>query len=501
MQSPALSVETAGPRRIAVGKEGLYEVVVRNRGGGAAEQVVVSVEVPEWTEVTGLQVTSGTTSPAKSAPVRWQIPRLEAQGQEKLALRIVARQSRSFELSAKCDYVPPPSHATIEVQEARLVMALQGPREVSFGKSEVYRLEITNSGTADAENVSVTLSSGPPGEKQAPVTHRFGALAPGQMKSIAVQLTARDEGNLFLQVEARASDGVRAELAQEIVVRRAALKIDVEAPKIVYSGNAVTYRIRVKNQGNAPADNVKVQAAIPHGAKYVSSPQNGRLSPDQGKVVWVLDRMDPAAEAILSLCCEVSAGGPSQLDVQCVADGDLAVTASAVTQVETTANLVLSVDDPAGPVGLDGAATYQLRVQNRGTASAQDVEVVVYFANHVEPISADGGRHRLNSGQVVFESLPSLAPGQTASFQVKVKADAAGNHIYRVEVSAKSTGDRLVREGTTRFYAADGAGQESNLTRLPQPISTPSANELRTADRRDGSPPQGDSGALDGLKR
>jgi len=503
-QSPALSVETAGPRRIAVGKEGVYEVVVRNRGGVAAEQVVVSVEVPEWTEVTGLQVTSGTTSPAKSAdrggPMRWQIARLEAQGQERLALRIVPRQSRPFELLAKCDYVPPPSHATIEVQEARLVMALQGPREVLFGKPEVYRLEIANSGTADAENVSVTLSPGAAGEKLAPVTHRFGTLAAGQKRSVAMELTARQDGNLVIQVEARGNDAVRAQLAQEIVVRRATLKIDVEAPKVVYAGNEVTYRIRVRNQGSAPADNVKVRAAIPRGTKYVSSPQNGRLSPDQTKVVWVLDRLNPASEATLPLSCEVSASGPTQLDVQCVADGDLAVAASAVTQVETTANLVLTVDDPSGPIGLGGEATYQLRVQNRGTASAQDVEVVAYFANHVEPISADGGRHRLNSGQVVFESVPTLAPGQTASFQVKVKADAAGNHIYRVEVHAKSTGDRLVREGTTRFYAADGAGEPSNLARSPQ-SSAPSAREPRTADRRDPSPPQGETRTPGGFKR
>ena len=117
--------------------------------------------------------------------MRWQIARLEAQGQEKLSLKIVPRQSRPFELLAKCDYVPPASHATIEVQEARLAMALQGPREVLFGKPEVYRLEIANSGTADAENVSVTLSPGTAGERLPPVTHRFGTLAAGQKKSVA----------------------------------------------------------------------------------------------------------------------------------------------------------------------------------------------------------------------------------------------------------------------------------------------------------------------------
>ena len=124
--------------------------------------------------------------------------------------------------------------------------------------------------------------------------------------------------------------------------------------------------------------------------------------------------------------------------------------------------------------------------------------MVVYFANHVEPISADGGRHRINPGQVVFESLPSLAPGQTATFQVRVKADVAGNHIYRVEVHAKSTGDRLVREGTTRFYAADGGGDASGIVRSPR---TSSGEDSRTADRRNGDPPQGEPRAPGGFKR
>jgi uncharacterized repeat protein (TIGR01451 family) len=501
-QSPALSVETAGPRRISVGKEGLYEVIVRNRGGMAAEQVVVSVDLPEWAEVTGAEVTAG-TAPGKATdragPMRWQIARLEAQAQEKLSLKIVPRQSRAFELLAKCDYVPPASHATIEVQEARLVMALQGPREVLFGKGEVFRLEISNNGTADAENVAVTITSGGAGEKLAPVTHRFGALAVGQKKSISMELTARQDGNLLFQVEARGNDSVRGQLAQEIIVRRAIVKVDVEAPKVIYAGNEVTYRIRLKNQGSAAADNVKVRAAIPRGMKYVGSPQNGRLSPDKSSVVWVLDRLNSASEATIPLTCEASASGSTQLDVQCVADGDLVVSGSAVTQVETTANLALTVDDPSGPIGLDGEATYQLRLQNRGTASAQDVEVVAYFANHVEPVSADGGRHRINSGQVVFESLPSLAPGQTATFQVKVKADVAGNHIYRVEVRAKSTGDRLVREGTTRFYAADGAGETPSLARSTR--SSSAAEDQRTADRRDAGQPQGDQRTPGGFKR
>jgi hypothetical protein len=161
--------------------------------------------------------------------------------------------------------------------------------------------------------------------------------------------------------------------------------------------------------------------------------------------------------------------------------------------VATAASLALAVEEPSGPVGLEGEAVYQIRVQNRGTASAKEVEVVVYFANNLEPVSAEGARHRLGAGQVVFEPLPALAVGEAVTFQVKAKAAAAGNHVFRVEVHSAATDVRLVREGATRFYAADSAVDPPALARPVSKDTAGSASESRTADRRDAVPPQPDS--------
>jgi uncharacterized repeat protein (TIGR01451 family) len=457
----------------------------------AAEQVVVSIDLPKWTEVAGSDATAGTVTPgqgpAQTGQVRWLLTRLSPQRSEKLSLRIVPRQSKPFGLTPKVDIAPPASQAVIEVQEAKLALALNGPREVLFGKPETYKLEISNPGTADAENVTVSLTSNTSGEKLATATQRFGTLAAGQKKTVTMELTARQEGTLSVAIDASAEGGARAQLAEVIAVRRAKLKAQVEAPKVAYSGNEVTYRIRVHNHGNAPANNVKVQAVLPRGAKYVASVQNGRPAAD-GKVQWTIERLNIGADATLGLTCVLSADGPGRLDLQCAADGDTQATASAVTQVETAPNLVLTVEEPAGPVGLDGEAAYQVRVQNRGTASAEAVEVFVYFAKNVEPVSAGGARHKIGSGQVVFDALPALAPGQTSTFQVKAKADKTGNHVYRVEVHASATGIRLVREGITRFYAAD-----SDPAALAQPANRDSAGSdrgTRTADRRDSTATQ-----------
>lgn len=502
-ESAALSIETSGPRTIVVGKEGTYEVVLRNRSVVAAEHVTVSIDLPQWTEVAGADATAGTVAPSRDSgqagQVRWLLPRLSAQRSETLSLRIVPRQSKPFGLTPKVDIAPPAPQAVIEVQEAKLALAFRGPREVHFGKPETYKLELSNTGTADAENVAVSLTSNASGEKLATATQRFGTLAAGQKKTVTIELIARAEGTLSIAIDVRADGGAQAQLAEAIAVRRAKLTAEVEAPKVAFSGNEVTYRIRLHNNGNAVATNVKVQATLPRGAKYVSSLQDGRPSAD-GKVHWAIERLNIGADAALGLTCVLAADGSGRLDLQCDADGDAGAAASAVTQVETAPNLVLAVEEPAGPVGLDGEATYKVRLQNRGTAGAEGVEVVVYFAKNLEPVSAEGARHKIGSGQIVFDAIPVLAPGETSTFQVKAKADKTGNHIFRVEVHASATGIRLVREGTTRFYAADAAG--------PTVIAKPASQEplgvrreIRTADRRDGAAGQSGVRGTDGLRK
>jgi len=503
-QSPSLSAETVGPRRIAVKKEAIYEVTVRNSGPVAAEQVVVVMDLPEWIELVRAETAAGTTESAKgkdaSTQLRWRVGRLEAKGRERLLLRIVARQSRPFDLAAKWDYSQPPPSGMIEVQEPKLAIVLQGPREVLFGKGEVFRLEVANVGTGDAENVAIVLTPITPSEKPTSATHQFGGVAAGQKKSIDVELTARQTGDLEIQIEARAEGGVHAALTEKILVRRAMLKAEVDAPKIHFVGSEGTYRIRVANAGTAPATNVLVTATLPSGTKLLSSPKGARLSPDQSKVIWSLANIAVGAETTLEMVCGTSVPGVSRLEVECKADGDVSASAASATQVEALANLVLAVEDPSGPVLIEGEAVYQVKVQNRGSASAGAVEVVVYFSQGFEPTSAEGGKYKIGPGQVVFEQIPSLAAGQSTTFKIKAKAESAGNHVFRVEVRSDPVGARLVREGTTRFFSTGNLSSQPETAPVPtrdksaigqsgEKTAPLSEGQPRTADRRDAPTP------------
>ncbi len=483
-KSPILSFETKGPRRISIGKEAAYEVTMQNSGEVAADEVVVSIALPEWTDVSGAEASAGTTHTAPrgaaAEPLQWSIGRLEAKSREKLVLRLVPRQSRPFDLSVRWDFKAAPSQAMIEVQEPKLALHLEGPSEVYYGKKEVFKLKIANSGTGAADNLMLTLLPVGTGDNR-PVTHRMASLAAGEQRTMEVELTARDTGALTIQVQCQADGGAHAELAERVVVRRAALAAEAEGPAVQFVGAAANYRLHVRNPGNAAAKNVKLTVNLPAGAKYVSSSDGGRSSAD-GKIQWTLDSLDAGMERIFQVKCSLGVAGPSRLEINAAADDELVATAAALTSVEAMADLRMDVKEPDGPVPVGEEAVYQVRVHNRGTKNATDVEVLVYFSQGIEPTAAEGAAHRITPGQITFEPIPSLPAGEDVALTIHARAAAAGNHVFRAEIHCKSLGTRLVSEQTTHFYQ-DGPAPRPAWQGPPAGNMMPSGEPARTANR------------------
>ena len=453
-KSPQISVETIGPRKIVVGKEAAYEVVLQNSGEQAAEEVAVTVGLPEWAEVAGASASSGEVAAADhSVPCRWVLRRVEAHSKEKLSLKIVPRQSKRFELAVRWDFKQSPSQALIEVQEPKLSMRLDGPREVLFGKKELYQLKLGNSGNGPAENVTLTLMPLTAGDTQ-PVTHHLGTIPAGDQRTIEVELTARQSGKVTIRVEANGDAGAHVDLAESVLVHRGALQVEVDGPAVQFVGTPAGYRVVVHNPGDAAATNVKVTAKLPTGMRFVSGSSGAVVdnAADGGRVRWTLDRLEAGERRELQMKCTLAVSGPNRLEIASAADDELAATTAAVTRVEATADLRLDIKEPDGPVPVGAEAVYELHIRNRGTKAAENVEVLAYFSHGVEPVVATGHSHHITPGQVVFDPVPAIAPASELVLTVKAKAEAAGNHVFRAEVHCKSAGTRLVREEMTRYY-------------------------------------------------
>jgi uncharacterized repeat protein (TIGR01451 family) len=473
-QSPVLSVEAAGPRKIMIGREATFVVKVHNSGDAFANNVTVAVNIPDYAELVGSQASSGSVRPPAGnehrEPLEWKISRLEAHSRETLTVRLVPHKSIPLDLAVQWSCQPDVTQTLVEVQEPKLMMALAGPEEILFGKSKMYKLTISNPGNGDADNVLVTLQ--PVGRMtEVAASHRLGTIRAGESKSVEVELTARQSGTLTIRAQAFGDGGLRAEAAEQVLVRRAMLHVEAEAPKVKYAGTNSTYRIRVTNNGNATAQNVHVSALLPPDAKFISGDAGSRLEANHGKVNWTAGNLQPGADRVFEMQCSLQSAGDNVVQFNATADDDVSGAIASTTRVEAMADLKLEVRDPQGPVPVGEDAVYEVVIRNRGTKSAEGIELVVFFSEGLEATAVQGGGHEIGAGQVVFKPISLLQAGGESVFRVHAKADRSGTHVFRAEVVCQSLQSKLAAEQTTRFYGEDTFGETAQPTKPPKHIA------------------------------
>ncbi len=339
----------------------------------------------------------------------------------------------------------------IEVKEPRLELAIVGPTEVRYGDTKIYKLALANPGTGDAENVQVQLMPIEGGDQPMAVQD-VGRIAAGASTELEVELTARQAGYIDIVASAVADLGLHAKASEKVLVRRASLTVDVIGPAAKYTGTIANYKFRVANPGNAPAENLQIVAQLPGGAEFVDSTNGGRFEKATNTIHWTVANLPAEREIVFTVQAKLNQPGTNALSVNARGERELADSGAASTVVETLADLKLEVSDPRGPLPVDENMVYELRLWNRGTKAARDVEIVAFFSEGIEPVTVQGGTHRLAPGQVIFNAIPTLGVGDEVKFKIVAKADRAGNHVFRAEVQCHEAGTRLAAEETTHFY-------------------------------------------------
>jgi len=459
LKAPSIEVETFGPRSIGVNKPATYEVVVKNNSGSDAERILVGINLPEWVEVSNVNLTTGgkeVTDGNNKARLVWTIDRIGAGKTQTATILAVPRKAEMFDVGVEWTLVPRTGKANIRVTEPRLTMNISGPAEVEFGEVARYLVTVRNPGTGTAENVTVKLPEALGGERSV-----LGDIPPGEEEVFQVELLARTAGELKLVAQASADGEIDASSDRKIIVRRANLAVEMEGPAMKFSGDVGTYTITMTNSGDAAANNLMAAVALPTGAKYVSGIESVKLIEDG--INWQVGPLEPGQTRSFKVNCQMNGSGDMQLECG-VRQGDLAASAACLTRVETVADLVLEVEDPRGPLPTNKNVPYVVTIRNRGSRAAKQVELIMQFSEGIEPNSATGHQHRIVPGQVLFSPIDVVEPGQEVSFEITAAAHQQGTHIFRAQLTCHDSDSREIAEGTTRYFSSDGEVGEATST-------------------------------------
>ncbi|MDV6031003.1 MAG: hypothetical protein F9B45_13055 [Phycisphaera sp. RhM] len=448
---PGLRVVTHGPSSVIIRQTHEFEIRVENRGSIDAEGLMIRAVVPDWADIKGQSTTRGDIdSQDLEAGDRlvWTLDTLPAGKTEKLFLRLQARQSGTHRLDVDWTLTPQTSVATVHVREPLLDLLIEGPEEVVYGESQTYKVRVLNPGDGLAPNVVFTLSP----NSSTPQTQRIGDIPSGKEAQFEVELTAQDLGDLKIHGLAAGDLGLKAQAEKTIQVSAAELEAVLAGPEAKYQNTEAIYHLQISNKGKATCKNVTASLGLPPGIHYQGGIDVARK---QGtKLIWEIESLPPGASRDYEFSCTMVSPGKQTFDF--TANGSAAgKTAVALdTQVESIADLVMTLQDPAAPAPVGSEVVYEIVIKNRGSRQANGVRAIAQFSNGIEPRRIEGHSGQVLTGQVLLDPIETIRPGEEIRIRVIAEAESEGHHRFRTEIRSGET--VLVAEEATQFLSKRG---------------------------------------------
>ena len=171
--------------------------------------------------------------------------------------------------------IPTGKEPPVGAKQAKLSLAIDGPRTQYLNLATRYFITVKNTGKADAANLLVDFTladktkfvqAGDDGKHiESKVAWVLGTLKPGASKTVVVALTSTVAGKLCHKATALADNGVKAQAEYCTDFRGVSAllleMVDTEDPIPV--GGSTSYPIMVRNTGTAPVTNLRIKAIIP----------------------------------------------------------------------------------------------------------------------------------------------------------------------------------------------------------------------------------------------
>jgi len=458
-QNP-LDIDLKGPTAMLVGKEETYMFVATNNTPVTVGDVVLNITLPRWTQNTQTPELSAGSTKQLSLPgneeyciFQWHVGQIVPGKPETLKLYLKTLEKRPFEIKYDYEVRQTAPITKIDVQQPVINMEFHGPDEVLWGSEENYRLKIRNIGNGDANDLMLKFSAS--GVIMGETTIDSLPVGEERILDVTVQTREPDMKELQINIQVAGPYGLSEETTKLVVIKRAALDLQIDAPGMQYVGNTLDYVLIARNSGTTASSGTVVEATLPLGVKYVSCTHNGEFDSETNRVRWNAGTLPIGGQFDCMLVCEAKRDGECRLDAKVTEKTGLEATDNAVTCVESIADVLLEIEKPQDPIKVGMTTEYLITITNRGSKAAENVEVAVYFApGAIEPLDVDTENARINvaRGEVVFESIPVLSATETLKFRVKARGLISGSHRVRTMLVCQSTETQLTQEITSRFY-------------------------------------------------
>lgn len=460
----ALLVEAQAPAEVPVGRNFEYTIRVTNL---TKNLVLEDVSIRQETgENFSIEKSEPGPEDDQDGTKRWELGKLQPQESKTIRVTALGDEEGMAQNCIKVHYEPALCLAT-RFTKAAIQVSKAAPERADICQPIVLRYTVKNTGSGVARNVTLNddLPDGLTTDQQSDkVSIDLGDLQPGASKEFTANVRAAQTGDFASRAVAEGEGDLRARsnrVATKIVQSK--LAVDLEGPSAQYPNQPVTYRARVRNEGDAAAPEARLNIRVDEGARVLrmSKSDPGDATPQQSgqTLSWSLGDLEPGGERIVSFT--IASGRKEELKhvaeatSACAAGGDLAKTATDTAEVTTAMvtfpALLLEMVDRNDPVKVGDDELYYVTVRNQGSGPDHEVKIDVEFPEQFEFVEATGPTKAKVDGQTVsFEPIEELGPKAKASWVLRLKAKEPGDVRTEVKLNSEYLDSPVPEQEPTR---------------------------------------------------
>jgi uncharacterized repeat protein (TIGR01451 family) len=249
-------------------------------------------------------------------------------------------------------------------------------------------------------------------------TWTFGELKPGEKRTVAIKMIPRERGDVRLDAYVRLTGFSSTEFA----VQEPMIAVEVVGPAKIEMGQQAGYVVRVNNPGTGVASNVIIQAAIPAGLEHRS-----------GSILSIeIGTLNPGESRQAKLSVTAIKGGPQELAIRAIADGELSDETMAQVAVAEP-QLKIAISGPEEQMA-GRKAEYKMAVSNAGNVQSANVRAKYRIPEGAEFIAADRGGKYNKADHSIEWFVGTLQPEETSDFQLTLLANETGELLHQAGV-------------------------------------------------------------------
>ncbi len=460
--TPIMTVEISSSREVNLDEETDVTFRLRNAGSRQVQEVEFDIQLPVHAKFVSAKPTP---TSEENGRLTYMLSDLESNQEREITVRVIPGEKLPLDFRTRMEIID--SHSTVvAVRQPKLVLKVDGPKQVNIGDETTHTVSIENVGDGLARQVR--LQGNFPDELRFLKQQGMSApkdLKPGENLIVTIDSLAKLPGQVKLDFTAE-GERVAANTADCMLkISQPELKVLAVGPNMNFVDRDGIYSIKVDNSGEVDVSGVSVSLAIPRGMKVTTINRQAKMDEVSQTLTWKFDSIQALSQETIQLKAVSSVPGEQVCRIVVGSNETRQSEFTLKTEINARADLSIDMANNSGPVQIGSKATFDVHVTNKGSQSADDVEVTVELPSSLMAVAKD------NVGVVVDEASNSITfvshqvkPGKKLSFSFNAVGVAKGEHVVRSALTAGGSARRVIVEESVYVYETNESRVSENLT-------------------------------------